>query len=151
MDKEILLKELKFSFSRSAGSGGQHVNKVSTKVELYFHVHDSKGLDAQEKNKVWEVLNSRVNKDGFLKIQNSSTRSQLKNRELVTKKFFELIAKALQPIKKRKKTKPTAQMNENRLKSKKLHSEKKNYRKKVKMHQHFDLFSFKCVSFVIGY
>jgi len=149
MDKEILLKELKFSFSRSAGSGGQHVNKVSTKVELHFDVQASKGLDAQEKNKVWEVLSSQVNKDGFLKIQNSSTRSQLKNRQLVTKRFIELITKALQPKKRRKKTKPTAQMNEKRLKSKKLHSEKKNYRKKVKMHKHFDLFSFKCVSFVI--
>jgi len=145
MDKEILLKELKFSFSRAAGSGGQHVNKVSTKVELHFDLKTSKGLDAQEKGKVSDALSNRVNIDGKLKIQVGTTRSQLKNRQLATKKFLILISEALLPKKKRKKTKPSKEMNEKRLKKKKQQSEKKNYRKKVKMHKRFDLFSFNCV------
>jgi len=131
MDKEILFKELKFSFTRSAGSGGQHVNKVSTKVELYFDIHASRGIDSVEKNKIWDALNSRVNTDGYLRLQDSSTRSQLKNRQLATKKFIELIEKALLPKKQRKKRKPSARVNEVRLKNKKHHSDKKNYRKKV--------------------
>ncbi len=131
MDKETLLKELKFSFSRSAGSGGQHVNKVSTKVELYFDVHASKGLDFFEKNNVWDALNSRINTDGYLRLQESATRSQLKNRQLATKRFIQLIETALQPKKKRKKSRPSAKINEKRLKSKKKQSDKKNYRKKV--------------------
>ena len=131
MDKHILLKELKFYFSRSAGSGGQHVNKVSTKVELYFDVHASKGLEYLEKNILWEALNNRINTNGYLRIQVSTTRSQLKNRQLATKKFISLVENALKPKKKRVKSKPSAKTNAVRLKNKKHHSDKKKYRKKV--------------------
>lgn len=134
MEKDKLFKELKFTFTRSAGSGGQHVNKVATKVELYFNVSESKGISREEKEKIILGLSNRVNTDGYLRLQVSSTRSQLKNRQLATKKFFDLIETALLPKKKRKKNKPSAKLNEKRLKKKKQHAEKKNYRKKVKMH-----------------
>jgi ribosome-associated protein len=131
MKKDILLKELIFSFARSSGSGGQHVNKVSTKVELYFDVHASKGIDLEQKNKIWDALNNRINADGYLRLQVSSTRSQLKNRQLAIKKFFELIEQALTVKKKRKIRRPSSMDNEKRLKTKKHHADKKNFRKKI--------------------
>jgi len=148
MKKEIILKELKFTFSRSSGSGGQHVNKVATKAELAFDVPASDGLKNLEKKMIEEKLANRITQDGILKLEVSKSRSQLKNRQLVTKKFFELISKALTPEKKRKKFKPSAGMIASRLKSKKHLSDKKNQRKKVKLPKQFDLFSINCVSFV---
>ena len=148
MDREIILKELKFTFSRSAGSGGQHVNKVSTKVELSFEIQTSEGLNVAQKATLLNKLSNRINLNGLLKLNESTTRSQLKNRQLATKKFFELITEALIPEKRRKKLKPSKKLIENRLKQKKQHSEKKNQRKKVELPKQFDLFSFKCVSFV---
>jgi len=140
MDKEIILKELKFTFSRSSGSGGQHVNKVATKAELAFDIPQSEGLDIMERTMIEDKLANRITLGGMLKLESSKSRSQLKNRQLVTRKFFELITKALTPEKKRKKLKPSKGMIESRLKSKKHLSEKKNQRKKVKLPKQFDLF-----------
>lgn len=148
MEKQIILKELKYSFSRSAGSGGQHVNKVETKVHLSFDVNASGGLAIDEKSIILNKLKARINLKGLLSLESGQSRSQLKNRKQVTKRFFELIEKSLLPDKVRKKFRATDSMKDKRIKNKKLNAQKKNDRKKVKLPKQFDLFLYKCVSFV---
>lgn len=130
LNKEILLKELKFKAVRSSGAGGQHVNKVSSKVELSFDVGNSLGLSEQQKERVLLKLGNRLTKDGVLVLQCDEARSQHKNKALVIKRFFEQLKKALQVAKKRKPTKPSKNSIERRLKSKKIASSKKANRQK---------------------
>ncbi len=130
MDKKQIHSELQFKAVRSSGAGGQHVNKVSTKVELAFDVAASQGLSALEKERLLLKLKSRLTKDGVLQLNCDESRSQHKNRDLVVKRFFDLLKNALTVPKKRKPTKPTRSSVEKRLKSKKQAAEKKSQRKK---------------------
>ncbi len=97
-------KELKFKTSRSGGAGGQHVNKVSSKVELIFDIENSQHLSEEEKKLVSIKLLNRIDNEGLLHLQCDETRSQLKNKEIVIERFNGLLKKALTPIKKRKPT-----------------------------------------------
>ncbi|MCX6280544.1 MAG: alternative ribosome rescue aminoacyl-tRNA hydrolase ArfB [Bacteroidetes bacterium] len=122
--------ELVFSASRSSGPGGQNVNKVSTKMELRFHIMNSFLLSETEKILLMEKLGSRINKEGELVMVSQSERTQLKNKEAVIEKFYALISKALKPRKKRKPTRPTAAAREKRLESKRMNAQKKEQRLK---------------------
>ena len=130
MNKEILLKELSYKPVRSSGAGGQHVNKVSSKIVLVFDVMASEGLTLLEKEKIYLKLANRLSKENLLLLQCDESRSQHKNKELVLIRFFELIEKALKVAKKRKATKPSKSSIEKRLKSKKKAAEKKLNRTK---------------------
>lgn len=130
MNKEILLKELRFKAIRSSGAGGQHVNKVSSKVELSFDVVNSLGLSQREKERLLLKLENRLTKEHVLILQCDEARSQHKNKALVIKRFFDLLKKALYITKKRKPTKPSRSSVEKRLKSKKAASAKKANRQK---------------------
>lgn len=121
--------EIEFSFSRSSGPGGQNVNKVNSRVELRFDVQNSNILTEAQREKIVKKLHSRINNEGVLHLSNQDERSQLKNKELVLKKFYKLINKALFEHKKRIKTKPSKESVEKRLKSKKENAEKKQRRK----------------------
>ena len=120
--------EFRFSASRSGGPGGQNVNKVSTKVELRFHVTRSNLLSEEEKEMILDKLKSRINAEGELVLASQSERSQLKNKEKVIERFYILITKALTPEKERKHTKPSKASKEKRLKEKKATAEKKKLR-----------------------
>lgn len=133
MNKEKLIKELKFKAIRSSGAGGQHVNKVSSKVELNFDVLNSEGLSSREKTLLSLKLENRLTKASILILQCDEARSQYKNKQLVIKRFFEVLKKALHVPKKRKPTKATKSSVEKRLKSKKLASTKKGNRKKPRL------------------
>ncbi len=122
--------EIYFKTSRSSGSGGQNVNKVSTKVELNFDVVNSKLLTEQQRQIIFSKLSHRINKEGILKITVQETRSQFENKEIALKKFRELIAFAFHKPKKRIRTKVSKSSKEKRLKSKKKHSEQKKNRSK---------------------
>lgn len=122
--------EFVFKTSRSGGKGGQNVNKVSSKVELDFHVTNSQLLSEEQKEKIRIKLANRINKEGFLQIISQTERSQLANKEKVIRKFYELLLKVFKPVKKRVKTKPSKAAKEKRIKSKKIISEKKSLRKK---------------------
>ncbi len=130
MNKEILLKELSYKAVRSSGAGGQHVNKVSSKIVLVFDVMASEGLTVLEKEKIYLKLANRLSKENILLLQCDESRSQHKNKELVLIRFFELLEKALKEAKKRKATKPSKSSIEKRLKSKKKAAEKKLNRTK---------------------
>ncbi len=122
--------EFTFKASRSGGAGGQNVNKVSTKVELNFDVLNSALLTEEQKQIILTKLQNRINKEGVLQIIVQEERSQLGNKEIAIKKFYELIQKSFVVQKKRKATKPSKSSKQKRLNSKKRNSEIKNLRKK---------------------
>lgn len=128
MNLELLNKEVNYKTSRSGGAGGQNVNKVSTKVDLFFDLNNSEVFSEKQKQIILVKLANRINNDGVLHLQCDETRSQLKNKELVFKRLVDLIFKALVPIKKRKATKPSKAAVKKRLDTKKKQSEKKQNR-----------------------
>ncbi|MEM1258101.1 MAG: alternative ribosome rescue aminoacyl-tRNA hydrolase ArfB [Bacteroidota bacterium] len=130
MNPEVISKELRFKAIRSGGAGGQHVNKVSSKVELSFDVLNSNGLNDDEKELLLRKLSNRLTKENILILQCDEARSQHQNKNLIIKRFFELLKKALRMPKKRKPTKPSKSSIEKRLKSKGKTSEKKANRRK---------------------
>jgi len=129
LDKKQIHSELQFKAMRSSGAGGQHVNKVSSKVELTFNIPASDGLSEIEKQRLQLKLKSRLTNEGNIILQCDESRSQYKNKDLVVKRFFDLLKKAMEVPKRRKPTKPTKSSIEKRLKSKKKAAEKKAKRR----------------------
>lgn len=129
MDVEVLNNELQFKAVRSSGAGGQNVNKVSSKVELTFNLEASNGLSDEEKERLKTNIGNRLTKDNLLLMQCDESRSQHKNKELVIKRFFELLEEGLIIPKERKATKVPKAVVKKRLKAKRQTSEKKANRK----------------------
>ena len=123
--------EFIISASRSSGPGGQNVNKVSTKIELRFNVLDSLLLSDEEKAIISQKLSTRINNVGELIIVSQSERTQLQNKVSAIEKFYSMVEKALQPVRKRKPTKPSYASKLRRLEHKKLLSKKKANRKNL--------------------
>ncbi len=130
MNIENLIKELNFKAIRSSGAGGQHVNKVSSKVELKFDLENSKELSNKEKELLLKNLATKFTKENVLILQCDENRSQHRNKEIVINRFIKLLTKGLVRPKKRKPTKPSKSSIKKRLTSKKKLSEKKSNRKK---------------------
>ncbi|MDX9846105.1 MAG: alternative ribosome rescue aminoacyl-tRNA hydrolase ArfB [Tenuifilaceae bacterium] len=122
--------EFNFASSRSGGAGGQNVNKVSTKVELRFSIANSKILTDEEKTLLIQKLANKLTLEGELIIVSQVERSQLGNKERCIQKFYQIITKALTPVKKRIRTKPSRASKEKRISDKKAHSDKKDMRRK---------------------
>ena len=132
MNKEIIFNELQFKAVRSSGAGGQHVNKVSSKVMVSFNVANSEGLSEDEKELVIKNLTTKLSKDCLLILTCQESRSQHRNKELVVERFFNLLEKSLFIPKVRKATKPSKTKIAKRLNTKKQLSEKKENRKKLR-------------------
>ena len=130
MDPEKLLSEVSLKAIRSSGIGGQHVNKVATKIELQFDVANALELNEDEKALIIKNLNSKLTKNDILILQCSESRSQFKNKQLVKERFLTLIKDALIIQKKRIPTKISKSAKRKRLKNKKQNAEKKEHRKK---------------------
>jgi len=130
VDAENLIKELSFKAMRSSGAGGQHVNKVSSKVELTFDLENSKEFSDKDKELLLKKLATRLTKENVLILQCGESRSQHRNKEIVIDRFIKLLTKGLLRPKKRKPTKPSKSSIKKRLTSKKKLSNKKSTRKK---------------------
>ncbi|WP_276364019.1 alternative ribosome rescue aminoacyl-tRNA hydrolase ArfB [Daejeonella sp. H1SJ63] len=123
--KEDLIRELVFRTSRSGGKGGQHVNKVSSKVELNFNVRNSGLFTDQQKVLIIEKLAGRINSDGVLQVVTEEERSQYRNKERGIEKLLLILQNALYRPALRKPTKPKRADVENRLRAKQLNALKK--------------------------
>lgn len=130
MKRELLLKELQFKAVRSSGAGGQHVNKVSSKIELSFDLKNSLAFTLEEKELLFKNLSTKLTKEGLLHISSSESRSQHANKEKAIKRLFTLIERSLVVPKKRKATKPSKAAIQKRLQNKQNQSHKKLLRKK---------------------
>ena len=130
MNKENIISELKYKAVRSSGAGGQNVNKVSSKVVLTFDLENSNGLNEEEKLRLKEKLTSKLTLENILILTCDEDRSQLKNKEMVTKRFFKMLSDGLKVPKLRRETKVPRAVKEKRLLTKKTTSQIKQNRKK---------------------
>lgn len=121
--------ELTFRATRSGGPGGQHVNTSSTRVELTWDIGTSAALNDEQRARVMRRLAGRIDGSGVLHMASSRTRSQARNRDDVTERFRSLLARALEPPKPRRKTRPPRAAKEERLREKKKRAETKKLRR----------------------
>ena len=130
MEIEKLLSELNYKAVRSSGAGGQNVNKVSSKVVLTFDLSASKALSDEQKELITTKIASRLTSENSLILNCDEDRSQLKNKAIVTKRFLEIIKKALIVPKIRKASKIPKSVIRKRIKYKKNLSLTKQLRRK---------------------
>lgn len=130
MDIDKIISELNFKAVRSSGAGGQNVNKVSSKVVLSFDLEASQAISDEEKLLLKENISARLTSENILILNCDEDRSQLKNKDIVTKRFLEIIKKGLYVPKVRKATKVPKSVIKKRIKDKKNVSDLKQSRKK---------------------
>ncbi len=123
-----LSTEIQYKAIRSSGAGGQHVNKTSTQVELRWSLINTAGFSESEIGRLSAKLASRLTQDGELILTDQTTRSQVQNRESVTKRFYDLLRWGLQTAKPRRATKPSAAASKERLAQKRRRGETKSQR-----------------------
>ena len=127
---EEILPEIQFKATRSSGSGGQHVNKVSTKIELRFNLLESIILNQEHKEILIKTVADRLTKDNVIILHCNETRSQHRNKELVVRRLLDILNRGLVQPKMRKPTRIPKSVKLKRLKNKKQQSDKKASRKK---------------------
>jgi ribosome-associated protein len=121
--------EVQYRTTRSSGPGGQHVNKTETQVELLFDVTHSPSLSDDQRRRILSKLKNIIDNEGVLHLTAQSERSQLRNREIVTARFQEVLAAALRVPKKRRPTRPTAASKTRRIENKKRRGQIKQLRR----------------------
>ena len=130
LNSAMLNRELDFTASRSEGPGGQNVNKVNSKITLRWDITNSLIISDEEKKQIKDKLSSFITKDGILILSAQDKRSQLQNKEAVMQKLDWLLLKTFEIKKRRKPTKPSKAAKAERIRKKKLLSEKKQWRQK---------------------
>jgi len=129
MDIKLLISELNYKSSRSSGAGGQHVNKVSSRIEVFFNIKNTEALNTREKELVLLKLKNRINKEQTLILSCEETRSQHRNKELATQRLIDLLKTSLIRPKIRRATKPTRASLKRKTENKKRQSTKKGLRR----------------------
>lgn len=124
-------RNLRISFSRSSGPGGQNVNKLNTKVTAWVRISSMDIFGDRERTAIESRLSSRLNRKGELVIRVQDTRSQAQNSDLAVRRITDLIVDAAKKRRKRRMTHPTLRSKEKRIRSKKLAGKKKRLRGKV--------------------
>ena len=133
MDKEMLQNELEFSAVRSGGPGGQHANKVSSKVIVVIDIKNSQAFSEKEKMRLFDKLSSKLNKKNQLMLTCDESRSQHQNKQIVTKRLAALLEAALKKDKIRIPTKVRKLEKARRMEAKKKRGLKKVLRQKPKL------------------
>ena len=130
INSALLAQELTYTSSRGTGPGGQHVNKVSSRITVAFDVAGSRILTPEERLRLLDKLRAKLTKEGVLQLSSDSHRSQLQNKRAVTDRLDDLLLNALTVQKPRKPTRPSRSSLEKRKFSKQVNSEKKRWRQK---------------------
>jgi ribosome-associated protein len=125
-----LQSEFQFKTSRSGGAGGQHVNKVATKVQLIFDVRQSAIISEDEKEILLAKLGNHISEEGVVQVISQAGRSQYANKLDALKKMYKLLNKCFEIPKKRKPSTPTRLSVYERKVEKKIKSEVKRLRSK---------------------
>ncbi|HRG60134.1 MAG TPA: alternative ribosome rescue aminoacyl-tRNA hydrolase ArfB [Bacteroidia bacterium] len=119
-----LLNEVYFKTTRSGGKGGQNVNKVETKVELYFNIINSILLTEDQKLQLHQLHKHKISKEGVLKLSAQTARTQFENKQKVQTKFLHLIIESFTSQKQRTATIVPQKSKIQRLLNKKLQAKK---------------------------
>ncbi len=119
---------LETRYARSSGPGGQHVNKVETRVTILFDFNGCDFVTAWEKRRIRTLLHTRLSHEGWLRVSCQVHRSQARNRVIALERLIELLQQVTFRQKKRIATKPSAGSKRRRLSDKKKRSEIKNQR-----------------------
>ncbi len=123
--------EIHFTAARSSGPGGQHVNKVSSRVTLLFNLEKTASLTQEEKRRVEGRLSTRISRAGILRVVCQVHRSQHLNRKEVLERFVSLLSEALTQTRPRIPTVATRAAGERRIRAKRHRSKVKQVRSKV--------------------
>lgn len=121
--------ELTYRFSRSSGPGGQHVNTTDSRVEVLWDLGATAVLGPEQKERARQRLATRLRGD-VLSVTSSQYRSQHRNREAARVRLEELVAKAVEPPRPRRATRPTKGSVRRRLDAKGRRSELKQQRRR---------------------
>ncbi|NOT09053.1 MAG: aminoacyl-tRNA hydrolase [Gemmatimonadales bacterium] len=124
--------ELSYRATRAGGPGGQHVNTSSTRVELWWNLTESAAPTPPQRATLLARLANRLDGEGWLRLVEAGSRSQLRNREEVTARFLRLLEEALRPKKKRQPTRVPRVEKKKRLETKRQRGEVKRLRGRIR-------------------
>jgi ribosome-associated protein len=132
MNNEKLLSEVTFTYTRSGGPGGQHANKVSSKAVILFDLENSQAITEMERIRLFEKLSGKLNKKNQMSLTCDESRSQHRNKQIVTDRLLSILENTLKKSKKRVPTKVSKWERARRMEAKKKHGIRKSLRQKPK-------------------
>jgi len=122
--------ELIFKASRSSGPGGQNINKVNTRITLFFDLANCESFSGVQKQRILARLATRADKNGVIRVVSQKFRTQKANRKAAVERLQELLREALKTRPVRKKTKVPCAVKQRRLEQKRWRSLLKQQRAK---------------------
>lgn len=126
--------ELRLSYARSRGPGGQNVNKVASKAVLRFNLRASPSIPEAARQRALAALASRLTANGEIILVGNTYRDQGRNRAAVLERLAKLLSDAVRPVKTRIPTRPSRYVVEQRIADKRAHGRQKKERRGLTGH-----------------